>query len=1116
MSTILVIPDESSPGVPLTSVSSDEIDALLLAQGLTRETYTEVSISENLLYLTSVPFWNSPALTTLTFRGVCNITSLGGGSFYNCPLLTTIGPLLNKISTISGNTFFGCASLTSVNIPSGVGYIDNTAFGSCISLTNVYFYNASATPGMSDTAFDNIGSPSTAYVFASANTGSITGKFTNISTTMPVANIYFVPDSTIIITAVMVSNAGGITITGVSIPSSVTNIEANAFQDCTVLSTITFREGGVSGVTSIGANAFNNCRALTTIGNLLNGLTALPDYLFSNCRTLPSVTLPSTLTSIGSNAFQSCYLLTTLTFIGGVSGVTTIGSNAFENCIVLTTIGNLLNGVTIFPDYLFSNCPALPSVTLPSGLTSIGSNALGNCILISSIIIPSTTTTINDSAFAGCNALSSITFSGDNNVTTLGTYAFVRTLINNTQALNLISNLTSIPDGTFQGCSALTSLSLPPAITSIGNYGFYACRNLTSVTFDPSVTAPTIGQSSFNTCVKLTNASANSLMSKLTILPDSAFSNCADSTNGLTNVIISNTITSMLDNVFANCSKLTSVTLSNNVLLNTLPSIFYGCTSLNNIVIPNNYTTINDNAFYGCSGLTSIDLGNVTTINAGFYDCTSLAIVNIPASVTTLGYNSFYGCTSLVNVYFESETATPTIILNSSFGNIGSPNTAYVKEGSDYTSIQTSPATFNRIVVQVPPLVYYVPDETTIITAADVLAAGGVAITEVNMPSSVTTIGVDAFKDCINLTSIIFRDSGVSGVTTIGNSAFDTCGVTDINTLLSNVTTLGELVFRFCQSLTSVTLPASITTIPMYAFYNCNNLVSINLNNVTSFVNGCFFNCTSLASINLSTNAALTILDYFIFSGCTSLTSVTIPSNITTINNYAFRDCTSLTNVYFLNPVETPAVGSETFLNIGTPSTAHMVSAETIYTSILGQFTNYLDPTICFKEGSLILTDKGYVAIQFLRKGDLVKTSKDGFKSINMIGFKEINHVAVEDRINDQLYVCSTSKYPEVFEDLVLTGSHSILVDNFTSEKQKQTTAEVLGQIYVTDNKYRLPACVDDRASVYKEKGIHTIYHLALENDNYYMNYGIYANGLLVETCSKRYLKELSNITLIE
>ena len=81
-------------------------------------------------------------------------------------------------------------------------------------------------------------------------------------------------------------------------------------------------------------------------------------------------------------------------------------------------------------------------------------------------------------------------------------------------------------------------------------------------------------------------------------------------------------------------------------------------------------------------------------------------------------------------------------------------------------------------------------------------------------------------------------------------------------------------------------------------------------------------------------------------------------------------------------------------------------------------------------------------------------------------------------------------------------------------EGERERTRDVNGKIYVTDNKYRLPACVDMRASVYEKKGVHTIYHIALENDDYYMNYGVYANGLLVETCSKRYLKELSNMEL--
>lgn len=174
------------------------------------------------------------------------------------------------------------------------------------------------------------------------------------------------------------------------------------------------------------------------------------------------------------------------------------------------------------------------------------------------------------------------------------------------------------------------------------------------------------------------------------------------------------------------------------------------------------------------------------------------------------------------------------------------------------------------------------------------------------------------------------------------------------------------------------------------------------------------------------------------------------------------------------------------------------------------------NPLICFKEDTKILTDKGYIPIQELRKGDLVKTLKHDFKPIDMIGKKEIYNLALKERINDQLYKCSQPEYPEIFEPLILTGNHSVLVDNFTSEEQREKVIEILGAIYITDGKYRLPVCSDHRSSIYEIPGTYTIYHFALENDNYYMNYGIYANGLLVETSSKRYLKELSNMDLID
>jgi hypothetical protein len=197
-----------------------------------------------------------------------------------------------------------------------------------------------------------------------------------------------------------------------------------------------------------------------------------------------------------------------------------------------------------------------------------------------------------------------------------------------------------------------------------------------------------------------------------------------------------------------------------------------------------------------------------------------------------------------------------------------------------------------------------------------------------------------------------------------------------------------------------------------------------------------------------------------------------------------------------------------------------------IYTPITGTSPQrigryYLEQPIppptppCFKKDTKILTDKGYIPVQYLRKGDLVKTFRNEYKAIEMIGKKLLTHDASQERNKKQLFVYRCDQYPEILEDLVITGCHSILVDRFSCDQQREKTIETNGDIYVTDKKYRLPAYADEKAVIFEASGDYLIYHLALENEDYYMNYGIYANGLLVETCSKRYLKECSDMTLI-
>jgi hypothetical protein len=173
----------------------------------------------------------------------------------------------------------------------------------------------------------------------------------------------------------------------------------------------------------------------------------------------------------------------------------------------------------------------------------------------------------------------------------------------------------------------------------------------------------------------------------------------------------------------------------------------------------------------------------------------------------------------------------------------------------------------------------------------------------------------------------------------------------------------------------------------------------------------------------------------------------------------------------------------------------------------------------CFLEGSTILCEvdgvEKYVPVEQLKNGTLVKTSLDGYKPVVLIGKGTIENPGNNERTENRLYKCSTSNYPQLKDDLYITGCHSILEFPIT-EKQKEDTIQHLGKLFVTDKKYRLMACVDERAEPWNSKGIYTVWHFALESDDESINYGVYANGgLLVETCSIRFLKKKSNMVFI-
>tara|TARA_Y100000816_G_scaffold236294_1_gene182113 strand:+ start:201 stop:1502 length:1302 start_codon:yes stop_codon:yes gene_type:complete len=171
----------------------------------------------------------------------------------------------------------------------------------------------------------------------------------------------------------------------------------------------------------------------------------------------------------------------------------------------------------------------------------------------------------------------------------------------------------------------------------------------------------------------------------------------------------------------------------------------------------------------------------------------------------------------------------------------------------------------------------------------------------------------------------------------------------------------------------------------------------------------------------------------------------------------------------------------------------------------------------CFLKGTMIETMKGILPVEDLRPNMFVKTYHHNYVPIKLIGKMTMPHNSKDKRNKNQLFVCKKEVYPEATDDLVITGCHSLLVDrDITDKDEEQRIIDANGDIFLTDNLVRIPAVADLQTIIYPEDGDHEIYHFSLDHHDEEMNYGVYANGILVETCSNRMMKEYSGMTFLE
>jgi DNA-binding transcriptional MerR regulator len=176
---------------------------------------------------------------------------------------------------------------------------------------------------------------------------------------------------------------------------------------------------------------------------------------------------------------------------------------------------------------------------------------------------------------------------------------------------------------------------------------------------------------------------------------------------------------------------------------------------------------------------------------------------------------------------------------------------------------------------------------------------------------------------------------------------------------------------------------------------------------------------------------------------------------------------------------------------------------------------------MCFKEKTLILCLMNkklrYLPIECLNKFTYVYTKNDGFKRIKYLIKMKLLNTSI--RTINKLYIMKNKN--NLIKDLYVTGSHAILKDKLSEVENKKMT-RLLENIKeykynrLLDGKEKVIACFDNNFEQHNEQGYFNIYHIVLENNgDVEKNYGIYANGLLVESTNEKTMKKDIDIELI-
>ena len=908
-----------------------------------------VTIGGNIREIGASAFEGCTALETLIFEAGTESLTIHDKAFYNLKELKTLtfngrsgGDIILEDEIFASSTNLPKSELTTITLPESVKKLGKYTFAQRNNLKVVNLPASLEEVGMLEVGdqYPLISTTSNTYKLTSigiANTSIFTGCGTLETVNVAAGGAHFES-----IGGVLFAKEDGVTTTllvapwgneGDKMPDELKdpNVEGDQYGYLEVPETVTkiadyaFYYNKVKRVVfkgdhtefALGNNAFQWARELESI-SLPSGLKEIPEALFSNCNKLKEVEVPNTVTLVKQKAFANIDTLEKVTFAPGND---TVPLNLEDG--TYSSVGGS-SGTSYTITGAFARLKALQEVVLPARLQSIGNYSFcnsGNSTGIARVTIPATVTKIGTGAFMDCKKLETVTFTGVQTMAeeeaaglTIGDKAFQNCAITE---FAFPAHVTEIGANAFSSCK-LTSLSLPEGLTSIGANAFSGCV-LTQISLPSTLT--TLGASAFSGAVvteftvpaKLTTLNVLGIKT-LTTLKFATYEKDGKQVNDLETIAAS---------AFSGLTDLTSVEIEKCTSLTEIPTKAFEKTGIREITLPYGITTIGISAF---ENSTSLSKFNVITSNgkyvgaegAGYstlkkigdyaFRYTALEKFVFPtleSGSLELGANLFEGCFNLTDLTISASVSNIGAALN------GAPSLENidVDEGSDVI-IDTA----NRLLLakdgnhyvissafSAVPLdkdgTFKVPGTYNdgLITEIGAKAFEGQnAVKKMVVPASITTIGNQAFAQCLSLVTVEFADNAL--LTSIGNSVFANTYSLDTIKFPNSLRSMGASVFDRSQ-VREVTMPNEMTTIGATIFTDCHRLESLyNFPKITEggTVGASFFNyCYALKNVTFAEGSD-TVYDQM-FKYCPALEEIDLTGITKVVGTQTFYyDCSSL------------------------------------------------------------------------------------------------------------------------------------------------------------------------------------------------------------------------------